>query len=638
MYTTHPHTFGRYEIIRKLSRSMTDVYLANDPRLGRKVVLKIIEHSHDEYTQLVIEAEKRGADLQRQLKRLDARILEVYDCGEQSNCFFVAMEYFPGQTLAEILKVERKIEPLRAAKYASEICNQLRILHAFVSDIDGRRTAVVHGDIKPSNVQVGANDQVRLLDFGIAKVVTFTHNLTHHNLGSPSYCSPERLNTSQVDKHSDLWAVGVSLYEMVGGAPPYQAENTRKLEMLIQSRTPPRPLPDSCPGPLKAIISKALAPDVHRRYQSAEAFEGDLVAYLQGRATIAAAESAATAGTRVRFARRVETPTKRAPDKRDGLNRATALPGLKQKRPGDLGNIAVASLAGILVGLMLFIPLGYSYRFHSSAAKLEGPRDYAHENLQYIRADWDAYQELVQRNKFLHRLSPALGLRSSMRTNLLGGAENILDSFRNSSDAQLSDFDWVKARQCLRYALELDPSDGKAKGELALCNGYLKLLDSNKGAGAALSIDDFRQAGSYLPRSPDPHLGLARVYVYAFHNIGQAMAEFHQAEKLGYRLGPREAEEKADGYLYRAQWAIGKAKKLPATDDDGRKGWLKMAHDDSERARKLYEPLAGFSNVNASLEDLGENRAEQAELKSVNEKAKPHKRTTSRFAGLRRWW
>lgn len=617
---------------------MTDVYLANDPAPQRKVVLKIIEHSHDEFTQLVIEAEKRGADLQRQLKKLDPRILEIYECGEQSSCFFVAMEYFPGQTLAEILKAERTIEPLRAAKFAAEICNQLRILHAFVSDIDGRRTAVVHGDIKPSNVQVGANDELRLLDFGIAKVVTFTHNLTHHNLGSPSYCSPERLSKSQVDKHSDLWAVGVSLYEMVGGAPPYQAENTRKLETLIQSRIPPRPLPDSCPGALKAIISKALAADVDKRYQTAEAFESDLAAYLEGRETVATAESAAARAVTVKIARHPEAATKRAPARQGGQKPATVRAVIKQKRPGDLGNIAIASLAGILVGLMIFIPIGYSYRFHSSAANLEAPRDYAHENLQYVRADWGAYQDLIKRNKFLHRLSPALGLQGPMRANLLAGAENILDSFRNSSDAQLTDFDWVKARQCLRYALDLNPSDAKAKGELALCNGYLKLRENNKGAKAALSIDDFRLAGSYLPHSPDPHLGLARVYVYTFHNIGQALAEFHQAEKLGYRLGPREAEEKADGYLYRAQWAIGKAKKLPATDDYGRKGWLKMAHDDSERARKLYEPLAGFSNVNASLEDLGENRAEQAELKSVSEKTKPRKRVTSRFAGLRRWW
>src|SRR5947209_5264559 len=182
---THFSTFGKYEIIRKLSRSMTDVYLAYDPELERKAVLKIIEHSRDDFTQLIIEAERRGAELQEQLHKLDSRILEIYDFGEQSNCFFVAMQYFEGRTVAEVLKSEGPLDARRAALYSAEICNQLRSLHSFVSDIDGHKTAVVHGDIKPSNVQLGPEGEIRLLDFGIAKVITFTHNLTHHNLGSP---------------------------------------------------------------------------------------------------------------------------------------------------------------------------------------------------------------------------------------------------------------------------------------------------------------------------------------------------------------------------------------------------------------------------------------------------------------------
>ncbi len=287
----HLQKFGRYEMIRKLSRSMTDVYLARDPVLNRDVVLKLIEHSRDDLTQILIEAEKRGASLQRQLHEIDRRILEIYECGEQNGCFFVAMEYFPGQTLAEILKTERRLEPARAARYAAEICNQLGTLHAFVSDISGRKTAVVHGDIKPSNIQVGTSDELRLIDFGIAKVITFTHNLTHHNLGSPSYCSPERIKDSKVDQFSDLWAVGVSLYEMLAGMPPYQAEDTRKLEALIQSRKPVRPLPAACPSPLAAIVSKALAPDVGRRYSSAAAFEEDLRAFLESRPTVAEREA-----------------------------------------------------------------------------------------------------------------------------------------------------------------------------------------------------------------------------------------------------------------------------------------------------------------------------------------------------------
>src|SRR5207245_3886553 len=125
------------------------------------------------------------------------------------------------------------------------------------------------------------------LQYSIAKSITSTHNLTHHNLGSPTYCSPERISKAQVDPHADLWALGVSLYEMVGGRPPYQAQNTRKLENLIQSRRPPRALPSSCPDRLKAVIFKALAADINRRYATAAAFENDLRAFAENRPTVA---------------------------------------------------------------------------------------------------------------------------------------------------------------------------------------------------------------------------------------------------------------------------------------------------------------------------------------------------------------
>ena len=239
---------------------------------------------------VVIEAEKRGAQLQRQLHYLDPRILEVYDFGELDGCFFVALEYFEGQTLAEILAKEKRMEARRAASYGAEICSQLRTLHSYVSDVNGRMTAVVHGDVKPSNIQIGRDDELKLLDFGIAKMITATHNLTRHNLGSPSYCSPERLNSSQVDVHSDLWALGVTLFETLSGSPPYQAQDTRRLESLIQSRRPPRALPDDIPTPLRAIIAKALAGDINHRYHSAEEFERDLRAFVERRVSAVTAQ------------------------------------------------------------------------------------------------------------------------------------------------------------------------------------------------------------------------------------------------------------------------------------------------------------------------------------------------------------
>jgi eukaryotic-like serine/threonine-protein kinase len=240
--------FGKYEIERKLGRSLCDVYLALDPDANRRVVLKIIEKCRDQFTPLVVDAERRGSIIQQQLHASDPRILEIYEFGEQNGCFFVAMQYAEGTNLADVLRERTRLDAVVAARYAAEICSQLASLHGFEAEIDGRRQAVVHGDIKPANIQIGSKGEVWLLDFGIAKAITATRNLTHHDLGSPAYCSPERLKNSQVNPHSDLWALGVCVYEMVAGLPPYQAQTTRKLENLIQSRRPPRALPRRLPA------------------------------------------------------------------------------------------------------------------------------------------------------------------------------------------------------------------------------------------------------------------------------------------------------------------------------------------------------------------------------------------------------
>ncbi len=630
----HFQTFGKYEIVRKLSRSLTDVYLARDAEIDRLVVLKKIEHSRDDFTQLVIEAERRGAILQKQLHEIDSRVLQIYEYGEQEGCFFVAMEYFEGKTLAEILQVQRRFDAKRAARYAAEICSQLRTLHSFVSDVDGRKTAVVHGDIKPSNVQIGAHDEVRLLDFGIAKVITSTHNLTHHNLGSPSYCSPERISKSQVDAQADLWALGVSLYEMIAGAPPYQAQNTRKLENLIQSCRPPRALPPDCPAPLKAIVTKALAGEIGRRYPSAENFESDLRAFMEDRPAMAEREHPPAWNANA-------TIEKHRDDSAISPATAIARPPPKtlarssKKRWNDFTTV-VALLAGILAGLLIFIPMGYYYRFSTAAAKLTSPKDYAHDNLQSLTADWSLYKELKKRNQFLGQWSPVSSLDAPVRAHLLAGADDILDAFRHSTGEQLSAFDWTRASLCLRDALEIEPSDVKAKGELALCNGYGFLAQNPP--KTAQSVDSFRQAERYLPRLADPHLGLARLYTYDFHNVGRGLAEFHQAEQLGYKLGPRETEQQADGYLFRAETALARAKRAPPAATKERAKWLQLARDDMERARNLYEPIAGFSNVSTDLEQLQEDGVEQAQLQLKTVRlVTPRARASKRYASVRRW-
>jgi serine/threonine-protein kinase len=633
--------FGKYEIIRKLSRSMTDVYLARDTWTNQKVVLKRIEQSRDEFTRLAIEAETRGAQIQKQLHQIDPRILAVYDCGDLNNFFFVVMEYFEGKNLAEVLQAQGRLDPRRAARYACEICSQLRTLHSFVTDYAGRRTAAIHGDIKPSNIQIGLKDDLRLLDFGISKNITATQNLTRHNLGSPSYCSPERLSKGQVDVHSDLWAVGVTLFEMLAGTPPYQAQDTRQLENIIQSKRPPRALPDDCPAALKAIVAKALAGDLELRYRSTDEFENDLRAYLADQPVTATRDhiswdsnetidkSAPPAPAKPTA--RVESPT--APKARNNPTRLTtsqlptgAPPAASHRwhfmRPGAT-NLVIALIAGIAAGLLVFIPLGYYFRLYNEMAPLRAVRDYSHDAPGQIDSDWTLYQDLKTRTEFLGHLSPLAFVEGRVRSNLLNAADSIIDGYRASAITRPSDFDWARARKCLSHALQIDPNDTKAKGKLALTQGYLNFIQNPRPPKASLSIDSFRQAASYLPRSPDPHLALARLYVYAFRNIGEADAEFQQAEQLGFHLGPREQSQKADGYMYRSEFELARARRAAPKNRDEAEKWLQMSRDDIENARKLYEPLVGFANVSANLEQLYQDRSEQIKLEEASLQSQP---------------
>jgi len=592
LHFTH---FGKYEIIRKLGRSMTDVYLALDPDENRRVVLKIVEQCRDSYTQVVVDAERRGATIQQQLHSLDPRILEIYDFGEQNGCFYVVMQYIEGRSLADLLRHDGKLEPMTAARYAAEICSQLASLHSFQIDVDGQKRAVVHGDVKPSNIQIAPNGDVWLLDFGIAKAITATRNLTQHNLGSPAYCSPERLKNAQVDPHADLWATGVCLYEMVAGMPPYQAQTTRKLENLIQSRRPPRALPGHTPPALRTIIWKALAAEVGRRYASAASFEEDLRAFLANTRTIAETEHTPSWDANATLEKAKSAPTAARPAARTRFASFIA----------ECNVLMWSLVAGLVVGMLCFVPASHAYRYWQDSAGLRAKHSFVQARLPAIESEWNTYRALSRDYAWLGSFSPVSHLSESLKARLAGAADDVITRYRNSSDPGFQNFDWVKARAALAHALELDPGSTEIQGKMALCDGYLQLLAIPPGISAALA--NFEAASANLPASPDPHLGLARIYIYGQQNAGKAAAEFHTAERLGYSLGPREFEQEADGYLLRAEQSLGRFQKASLASD--RRKYRAQLDRDLNRARNLYEPIAGYSDVNDHLERLEQDAA-----------------------------
>ena len=604
----HFTQFGKYEIIRKLGRSMTDVYLALDPEANRRVVLKIVEQCRDPLTQIVVDAERRGAAIQQQLHERDPRILEVYEYGDQNGCFFLAMQYAEGRSLAEVIRKEGRLDAVRAARYCAEICSQLTTLHSFQAEIDGQQRAVVHGDVKPHNVQIGPHDEVWLLDFGIAKVISATRNLTQHNLGSPAYCSPERIKNGSVDPHADLWATGVSLYEMVAGMPPYQAQTTRKLENLIQSRRPPRAVPEECPAPLRAIIWKALAADSTRRYPTASAFEQDLRLFLDGKPTAAEAdrEPAWDANATVEKAR-------------SNPRRTSPRPGFQLKNFSKVlseFNVVMWSLiAGLVIGLLCFMPASHLYRYWRDSAPLRAKHDYVKSDPALIESDWRLYQRLKQDHPYFGSFSLMSNITEGLRARLAAVGDDVIEDYRNSVDPAVDRFGWNKAATALKHALELQPDSAALKGKLAICEGYQNLTASPETALAS-----FQQAAAMLPKSPDPHLGLARLYVYYRHNAGQAMAEFYAAERLGQKPGPRETEQQADVYLHAAVEEYGQWVKARTLAEQRR--LFTPMQGDFERARLAYEPIRGYSNVDHSLARVYQFEASVEQISADRERAR----------------
>ena len=141
---------------------------------------------------------------------------------------------------------------------------------------DRQLRLLLHGDLKPRNVRITSAGQVKVLDFGIAKALSLSRKVTRNDFGSVAYLSPERLESGEVDSYADFWAVGVLLHEMLSGAPPFQAPDTRRLEQQNPVAPSAAGLAGDCPFGLQAVVAKLLAPAPTDRYETAEAIRQDL--------------------------------------------------------------------------------------------------------------------------------------------------------------------------------------------------------------------------------------------------------------------------------------------------------------------------------------------------------------------------
>ena len=266
---------GRYQITHLIARGgMAIVYRAHDQLLNRSVALKVLypELSNDP---TFVERFRREAQAAANLSH--PNIVPVFDWGEERGTYFIVMELIDGVSLAGKLHEVGTVSAIEAVRITAAVASALSYAH---------RTGVVHRDVKPGNILLTADGQVKVTDFGIAQAISTHDNLTQAGLvmGTATYFSPEQAEGQAVDGRSDVYSLGVVLYEMLTGRPPFVGDSPVAVASMHvrQALTPARSINPTIPSDLDAIVTKALAKRLPERYPTADDLRSDLLRYAQG--------------------------------------------------------------------------------------------------------------------------------------------------------------------------------------------------------------------------------------------------------------------------------------------------------------------------------------------------------------------
>src|SRR3954462_12924988 len=276
---------GRYRILRRIgSGGMADVYCAQDAQLGRDVAIKIL-HRRFSRDREFVERFRREASAAAGLQH--PNVVGVFDRGEYDGTYYIAMEYLPGRTLKEIIREEAPLDQPRAIALTIQVLQAAGFAH---------RRGVIHRDFKPHNVIVGPDDRLKVTDFGIARAGASEMTETGSIMGTAQYLSPEQAQGQRVGAPSDLYSIGIIVYEMLAGRVPFGGDSAVSIALKHVSEEPPaiRSLrPDVHPR-LEQAVGLALLKDPEQRYASADEFIGAL---QEARRAIVSGDNGAPGGT-----------------------------------------------------------------------------------------------------------------------------------------------------------------------------------------------------------------------------------------------------------------------------------------------------------------------------------------------------